>query len=38
MQSLRENFEDDVLSDEQPNDELIRHGLVETSHPEPDRR
>lgn len=34
----RADFEDDIITDEQPNDELIKQGLIETIHPEPNRR
>jgi hypothetical protein len=32
------NLDDDVLSDKQPEETLIKRNLVEDSHPEPDRR
>ena len=31
------NCEDDVLSDKQPEEKLIKSNLIEVSHPEPDR-
>ena len=35
---MTSDFEVDVIDDQQPEEELIKHGLVDVPHPEPDRR